>query len=153
MHDYIFFYGTLRKMETNYSRIANNFDIEYLGQFKTEDTYSFIGLHSGSFPYATKYTFENFEKVPIIGDLYKINKNKEEFLTNIDMLEYNYRRETTTIYENGKQIISYIYLLSDIELLKEIESNIYPKGRNRFLYIESGDWVDWKKKKMSQNQI
>lgn len=141
---YIFFYGTLRKAGTNYERVASVPDIEYIGQFKTEDKYSFIGLKSGSFPYVTEHSFDNFDKVNVVGDLYEIKQNKEAFLQNIDQLEYKYSRKFVTINMNGKKITSYIYLLTNTDMIRDVEPNITPYGKQRFVYIESGDWIQWK---------
>jgi len=141
---YIFFYGTLRKNGTNYGRIDNNPDIKYIGKFKTENKYSFIGLKSGSFPYASEDSFSDVEKVNVVGELYEIMRNKREFIQNIDKLEYNYSRQFANIIMNGKKVKSYIYLLTNPELIKEIEPNISPNGRQRFVYIDSGDWINWK---------
>jgi gamma-glutamylcyclotransferase (GGCT)/AIG2-like uncharacterized protein YtfP len=140
----IFFYGTLRKSGTNYGRLANNPDINYVGKFKTENKYSFIGLKSGSFPYASEESFSDVEKVNVVGELYEIMRNKREFIQNIDKLEYNYSRQFVNIIMNGKKVKSYIYLLTNPELIKEIEPNISPNGRQRFVYIDSGDWINWK---------
>ncbi len=144
MGEYIFFYGTLRKSGTNYSTIESSTEIEYLGQYKTEHTYSFIGLTSGSFPYATEYTFPNSQKIQIVGDLYKIHENVDAFLTQIDKLEYNYTRQSTSILVDGKKIKAYIYVLTNLDFLHEIETHILSHERKRFVYIDSGDWIHWK---------
>ena len=144
---YIFFYGTLRISGRNYERISNQPDIEYVGQFKTKSKYSLIGLKSGSFPYASEYSFDNYSKVNIVGDLYEIKRNKEAFLKHIDELEYNYSRKFAVLNVNGNDIKSYIYLLANPDLIRDIEPNIVPNGRQRFVYIDSGDWIGWTSKK------
>lgn len=144
MGEYIFFYGTLRKSGSNYSVIESSTEIEYLGQYKTEHTYSFIGLISGSFPYATEYEFPNYQKIQIVGDLYKICEDGNTFLTQIDKLEYNYTRQSIPILVNGKKIKAYIYVLTNLDFLHEIENHIIPHGRRRFVYIDSGDWIHWR---------
>lgn len=135
---YIFFYGTLCKNGINHGRIANCEDITYIGRCKTQNKYSFIGLSSGAFPYASEYSFGNYEKVNIDGELYEITQNKDLFLLGIDLLEYNYIRDVATINMNGIIVTSYIYLLTDPDLIRDIEPNIRPNGKGRFVYIADG---------------
>jgi len=137
---YIFFYGTLCKNGVNHSRIANCADIRYIGRYTTENKYSFLGLSSGAFPYASEYSFGNYGKVNIDGELYEITQNKDLFLHNIDQLEYNYTRHIASINMNGIIVDSYIYLLTDPELIRDIEPNIRPNGKGRFVYIDDGVW-------------
>jgi gamma-glutamylcyclotransferase (GGCT)/AIG2-like uncharacterized protein YtfP len=148
VNKYIFFYGTIRKTGTNYSRIENNKDITFIGTAKTKDKYSFVGLASGSYPYVTDYKFDGFEETQIEGDLYEIKRNKNEFLKNIDKLEYNYERRIVHVLKNNREPVkAYMYFLTNIDMIKEIEPNMEEKGRKRFVYIKSGDWIKWKNNK------
>ena len=129
---YVFVYGTLREGGTNHNRLKVEPDLNKIGLGVTEDKYSFIGAISGSFPYASRHTFDNVKKVNIIGELYD----------ELDKFEYNYSREMVSVVVNNKIYNSNMYMLTNPELIDGVNKNIYPNGRNRFYAIESGDWFE-----------
>lgn len=137
---YVFVYGTLREGGTNHNRLKVEPNLTKIGLGVTKDKYSFIGAISGSFPYASRHTFDNVKKVNIIGELYEVLS--QSYLDELDKFEYNYSRETVSVVVNNKIYNANMYMLTNSELIDGVNKNIYPNGRNRFYAIESGDWFE-----------
>jgi gamma-glutamylcyclotransferase (GGCT)/AIG2-like uncharacterized protein YtfP len=139
-NQYVFVYGTLREGGKNHNKIH---DCKKIGIGSTKDLYSFIGTMSGSFPYATKTSFDGIDKVNITGELYEVLETN--CLHNLDNFEYNYSKEIVPVIVGGKTYQTNMYFLVNSDLIEGIAPNIYPNGRKRFYAIKSGDWFEEKK--------
>lgn len=130
---YVFVYGSLRKGLQNHGKLMN---ANYVGTFKTSDTYYMIGLKSKAYPYVTcSKLHESLQASHITGELYKVD---DDLLKELDALEghpHNYKR-TEHIINDYK---AFIYLLEN----EEMKSDIMTSFERRFVSVISGDWVDF----------
>jgi len=133
---YIFFYGSLRKNEFNYNKIKNNNVITYLGRGITNKKFSFIMEKNTKWlPFITEKIYNNYKKIPIIGDLYEINNNisifdKIKFFYYLDNFEYRYNRKIVEIIYDNELKYAYIYIIKDYYIAEV---------KNKF-YIQNGDY-------------
>lgn len=136
---YIFFYGSLRKNELNYNKIKNSNIIKYIGNGITKKRFSFImEKYTKWLPFISEKKYDNYEKIQIIGDLYKINDNislfdKIKFFYKMNMFEYRYNRKIVEIICNNESKYAYIYIMKD---------NYMSEIKNKF-YIQNGDYSNY----------
>jgi gamma-glutamylcyclotransferase (GGCT)/AIG2-like uncharacterized protein YtfP len=117
---YIFFYGTLRKNQFNYKRVKDNPFITYIGEGITENKFSFgMIAYKKTFPFITNQKYTDYEKINVIGDLYKFNDNisfleKIKFFYKIDNLEFRYDRKIIKVgSENHYSLVLMDFLTCD----------------------------------------
>jgi gamma-glutamylcyclotransferase (GGCT)/AIG2-like uncharacterized protein YtfP len=136
MSEYVFVYGSLRQGGTNHDKI-NKFT--KIGNGITVNKYSFIGMTSGAYPYASHHSFDGVDKVHIVGELYHVLYSS--FFDELDKLEFNYLREITVVIVDGNKYYANIYFLVDEKIINGVSENLFPNGKRRFYNISSGDWL------------
>jgi gamma-glutamylaminecyclotransferase len=142
---YIFVYGSLRKgLHNNY--LLDN--AKYIGKFATIDKYVMVGTKSFSYPYLihpTYLKYKIYESIAnvysnnIIGEVYEIDKI---MLKKLDALEGHpeyYNRRQIEVQNNIAKINVYAYILENKEIINSVERYIH----TRFIFVESGDWVNF----------
>lgn len=111
MTDLVFVYGTLKRGFHNHSLLSSS---SFLGQAET--CKSFVVLDGPGFPFMVK-KYQEITKLPVVGELYSVNKS---VLAQLDHLEGNglfYERELISVQlECGALYLAWAYLLMDLNL-------------------------------------
>ncbi len=129
---FIFVYGTLRVGGVNNYKLDELW-AEYIGSYKSLNKYTMYGLKSKSYPVIVK----NINGINIYGDLYKL---EHKSLHTLDILEGHPNQYTRIMdnFTNGEHTLgAYIYVCNNDHVISEIEKS------NRFVEINSGNWVTW----------
>jgi gamma-glutamylaminecyclotransferase len=138
----VFVYGSLRSGLYNNYLLATD---KYVGEFRTTQKYTMIGLKSRAFPFLLPEKIEGIPWLPTRGEVYEVS---QETLDRLDSLEGHpnwYTRERVVVQscDTAENLEAFVYLMKDAECVRAITVGV---GEG-MLYVSVqtvGEEYDWK---------